>query len=162
MDSRILIVFFTFLMTGCNVQNSKKAMTAYRYNDCIVDSITMQHRNMEKYQELLADKESSSLTYEELLQQYDYYTVDKEDWGLILDVVTTAVYDEKQYDKVKNPNGYMLKIGEQDFTIFIHCLNELQYSIAFWPERILIDGKWYRAVPSKRAEFDTMISKYTE
>jgi len=133
-------------------------MIPYHYNGCIVDSITLEYRNMEKYQKIIEDKNP---TYEELLQQYDSNTIDKDDWNLILELLKTADYDKKQYDKFKNPFGYMLKIAEQDFTLFIHCSNGGENAIAFWTDRISIDGKWYKANLTKRVEFNTMILKYT-
>jgi len=158
MTARKILIVFTMssILSSCGL-NSKPTVKPYHYKECIIDSITMQYRNMEKYRKIIADKKP---TYEELLQQYDSYKIDINDWQLILDLLNTAVYDKKQYDKVKNPNGYKASVAEPDFTLFIHCLNGQKNSIFFWTGTLSIEGKWYKEDPTKRAEFNTMISKY--
>ena len=80
-------------------------MKTYHCNDCIVDSITMQYRNTKNFQEIHGNRNPYSVTDEKRLQQFENYTIDKDDWNVILNLLTTAVYDESQWNREKNPNG---------------------------------------------------------
>jgi hypothetical protein len=150
-------------MTGCRGQKSTTTMTTYHYKDCIVNSITMQYRNIKKLREIFGNSNPYSLPDEE---QYDNYTIDKNDWNLILDLLTTAVYDESQWDRENNPDGYHLKILPHDITLVINCSSGAKTEVYVWEKSpnyiIKINEKWYVVNSSKRAEFDSMFSKYTE
>jgi len=139
-------------------------MKTYHYKDCIVNSITMEYRNMKLFHKLHAEKKNPyALTKEE---EFDNYTIDKNDWNLILELLETAVYDESQWDAEKNPNGYRQRILPHDITLVINCSSGEITTVYLWPKspnyKIKINGEWHHVVSSKRAEFDSMISKYVE
>ena len=132
----------------------------------MVDSITMEYRNVKKFRETHENRNPYSVTEEERLQQYENYTIDKDDWNVILDLLTTAVYDDLQWDRENNPDGYHLKILPHDITLVINCSSGAKTEVYVWEKSpnyiIKINEKWYVVNSSKRAEFDSMFSKYTE
>ena len=148
----ILLILFTSLIIGCRGQKSK-----FRPKNCMVDSITMEYRNVKKFREMHGNRNPYSVTKEEQLQQLENYTIDESDWNVILDLLTTAVYHRKQIQE---------RILPHDITLVINCSSGARTSVYLWLKspsgRLKIDGLWHSVNPSKRAEFDSMISKYTE
>ena len=79
----IVLLLFTSLTIGCRAQKSK-----FRLKDCKVDSITMEYRNLEKFREMHGGRNPYSVTNEERLQQIENYIIEKNDWNVILDLLT--------------------------------------------------------------------------
>jgi hypothetical protein len=77
--------------------------------------------------------------------------IHKEYWETILNIIKTAEYDDEQYDEIKNPSGYMLKIREQDYIIKIFYANNIIDEILIWidSDGIKINGKWYTVKAGK-------------
>jgi hypothetical protein len=71
--------------------------------------------------------------------------IDEEYWGEILSIIADAEYDNEQYDEVKNPSGYMLKVIEQDYILKIFYSNSTIDEILIWDvsDRIKINGRWH-------------------
>ena len=148
----ILLILFTSLIIGCRGQKSK-----FRPKNCMVDSITMKYRNVKKFRENHGNRNPYSVTNEERLQQLENYTIDKNDWNVILDLLTTAVYHRKQIQD---------RILPHDITLVIYCSSGERTKANLWlisPKgRLQINGLRHSVNPSKRAEFDRMFSKYTK
>jgi hypothetical protein len=49
--------------------------------------------------------------------------INKEYWETILNIIKAAEYNDEQYDEIKNPSGYMLKVIEQDYILKILYAN---------------------------------------
>jgi signal recognition particle subunit SEC65 len=66
-------------------------------------------------------------------------------WKTIVQAVKTAEYDNEQYDEVKNPRGYMIKMTEQNYILKIFYTNNIIDEILIWTgaNKIKINGKWY-------------------
>jgi hypothetical protein len=77
-------------------------------------------------------------------------------WETILNIITTAEYDDGQYGETRNPSGYMLKIKEQDYTIKIFYMDNTVDEILIWIDsnRIKINGKWYTMKDGKEELFN--------
>ena len=150
-------MLFTSLMTGCSGQKSTTTMKTHHYKDCIVDSITMEYRNTKKFKETHGNRNPYSVTDEERLQQFENYTIDEDDWNVILDLLTTAVYHKKQIQE---------RILPHDISLIIYCSSVERTKVDLWlkspKSRLKIDGLWHGVIPSKRDEFDRLFSKYIE
>ena len=150
----IAFVLFTSLTIGCIAQKSK-----FRPKDCKVVSITMEYRNLEKFREMHGGRNPYSVTDEERLQQIENYTIDKDDWNVISDLLTTAVKANIQIQDKTPPH---------DITIIVQCSYGARTTrVNLWigkisSSRLQIDGYWHTVNPSKRAEFDRIFSKYTK
>ena len=148
----IAFVLFTSLTIGCIARKSK-----FRLKDCKVDSITMEYRNLEKFREMHGGRNPYSVTDEERLQQLENYKIDKNDWNVILDLLTTAVY-QKEHIQDRTPL--------HNITLIIYCSSGERTTVYLWlkypKHRLMINGMRHSANTSKRAEFDKMFSKYTE
>lgn len=151
MKFTLVIYFLIYLSIGCSLNKANSSIVTIKQNDCQTDSITMKFKNDLKLTE----------NDEKIKKEYDNYSFDKKDWDIILEIFHTAIYDEEQYDEIKNPNGYMIKITEQDYTITIHCSNGQKNFLSFWPNAISINGKWHSISPSLRQKLDEIISNYT-
>ena len=71
--------------------------------------------------------------------------INKEYWETILNIIKTSEYDNEQYDEIKNPSRYMLKIIKQDYVLKIFYTNNTFDTILVWigSDRIAINGEWY-------------------
>jgi hypothetical protein len=71
--------------------------------------------------------------------------INEEYWETIITIIAEAEYDIRQYDEIKNPSGYMLKIIEQDYILKIFHSNNGLDEILIWndSDRIKTNGKWY-------------------
>jgi hypothetical protein len=67
-----------------------------------------------------------------------------------------AEYDIEQYDEIKNPSGYMLKIIEQDYILKIFYSNNRADEIFIWKdsERIKTNGRWHTIKNGKEELFN--------
>ena len=79
--------------------------------------------------------------------------IDKEYWETILNIIKTAEYDVEQYDEIKNPLGYMMKVIAQDYILKIFYTNNTVDEIFVWrnSDRIKINGKWH-TIKTEREE----------
>jgi hypothetical protein len=86
--------------------------------------------------------------------------VNQEYWETIVQAVKTAEYDNDQYDEVKNPHGYMLKIAEQNYTLKIFYSNNIIDEILIWTgaNRIKINGRWY-ILQNEKEEFFNILER---
>jgi hypothetical protein len=81
--------------------------------------------------------------------------VNEKYWGEILSIIADAEYDTEQYDEIKNPSGYMLKVIEQDYILKIFYSSDRVDEILVWEasERIKINGRWYTIKTGKEELF---------
>jgi hypothetical protein len=81
-------------------------------------------------------------------------------WKTIVWAVKTAEYDNDQYDEVKNPYGYMLKMAEQNYTLKIFYSNNTIDEILIWTgaNRIKINGRWY-ILQNEKEEFFNILER---
>ena len=117
-----------------NAQTDSTNIKTYYYNNCSVDSITICYMN----------------------ETHNHVINRKKDWDLILEIATTAIYDEIIDEAI----GSEEEIDVPDFTFFIHCSNGQKHTIVFWGSLISIDGKWYEPAHFSSTEFQKMVSRY--
>jgi hypothetical protein len=81
--------------------------------------------------------------------------INEEYWGEILSMIADAEYDIGQYDEVKNPSGYMLKVIEQDYILKIFYSTNRVDEVLIWKdsERIKTNGRWYTIKKGKEELF---------
>ena len=117
-----------------NVQTDSTNIKTYYYNDCSVDSISIRHGD----------------------ETHNHVVSRKKDWDLILEIATTAVYDETIDEAI----GSEEKIDMPDFTFFIYCSNGQKHTIICWGGLISINGKWHEPATFSSTEFQKMVSRY--
>jgi hypothetical protein len=85
-------------------------------------------------------------------------SINEEYWGKIVSIIANAEYDVEQYDEIKNPSGYMLKVIEQDYILKIVYSNNRLDEILIWEdsERIKTNGRWY-AIKNGKEELFSII-----
>jgi hypothetical protein len=76
-------------------------------------------------------------------------------WDEVLSIIADAEYDIEQYDEVKNPSGYMLKVIEQDYILKIFYSNNSVDEILIWKDsdRIKTNGRWHTIKKGKEELF---------
>jgi hypothetical protein len=93
--------------------------------------------------------------------RYKNFIIDKSHWELIFNVMATATYDERQYDEIKNPHGYNLKIEEPDYVLTIQYDNNTNDILQVWTGSLKISMKgWYFADNKYYYEFSAMLAGY--
>jgi len=89
------------------------------------------------------------------------FNIDSTYWELIENVIKTAKYDEEQYDKIKNPNGYSLKIEAAPYFLLIKYDDESTEMIQYWGKKMIVKGSWHFLDDRYFMPFNNMLSAFT-
>jgi hypothetical protein len=130
-------IIFSMVFGACKTLNIK--------SDKEIKDITIELKNLKKYNQLIMDKNESEITLNDLLTIYEKINIDKIFWELIITVCNESRYDKRQYDSVKNPFGFMAKVVEQDYYMEIIYTDDSKDIILIWNNgnNIKINNYWY-------------------
>jgi hypothetical protein len=132
-----IVIIFSMFFGACKTQNIK--------SDKQIESITIEFKNSQKYNQLIVDKNESEIVLDDLLATYEKINIDKNYWELIITVCNESQYDKGQYDSIKNPLGYMVKVVEQDYYMEIIYIDGNKDIILIWNNgnNIKLNNYWY-------------------